>query len=558
MLAQTVESLVSPAFSMPLVIAVALPMVGLFFLAFATSKWADRHSQWYRATVTHLLLVQFLAAMLMTLALAAGLVTAGSVTFWSGDGALPKGLLSLSMRIDGTSLLMLTLVSFVGWVTGRFAFRYLDGEPHQGRYFRFVAWTIGAVCVMSTSGNLLMLSIAWVATSLGLHQLLIHYHDRAPARRAARLKFAISRIGDASLFIGCALLYRSFGTLEISDLFAVVTTEGGLLVTTALESGTMTWVGIMFVITAMTKSAQLPFHSWLPQTMETPTPVSALMHAGVVNAGGYLLIRTSPIVSLAPGALHFLAIMGAATAVFASVVMLTQTSVKKSLAYSTVAQMGFMMLQCGLGAFSAAMLHLLAHSLYKANAFLRTGSVLDDRKATAGAATRSLFDPNKSLFGAWGSLLLGLAISVGGYALALMTFGLTLSEKPGGFLLGYVLCLALSYWIAKVIVNVGTVQSFFVVSLSAVGLGSVYVGSFKLVDWMIADTTAMAPMVITAGWVMGLIAFGFAVLFVLPALIGRPPRWAASLYVHATHGFYVDAIEARLLRRLLSPLEEKS
>jgi NAD(P)H-quinone oxidoreductase subunit 5 len=543
---------------MSLAITIALPMAGLFLLACVGSNWADRHSRWYRATVIHLLLVQFLAASLMTIGLAFGWVTPGSVSFWSADAFFPEGLLSLSMRIDGTSLLMLTLVSFVGWVTGRFAFRYLDGEPHQGRYYRFVAWTIGAVCVMSAAGNLLMLSIAWVATSLGLHQLLVHYRDRAPARRAASLKFAISRIGDATLFIGCAVLFGNFGTLELSELFQIVSTEGNLLTAAAVESGAMNWVGILFVMTAMTKSAQLPFHSWLPQTMETPTPVSALMHAGVVNAGGYLLIRTSPIVSLAPGALQFLAIMGAATAVFASLVMLTQTSVKKSLAYSTVAQMGFMMLQCGLGAFSAAMLHLLAHSLYKANAFLRTGSVLSDRKATTGAATRSLFDPGKSVWGSWGSLALGLAVSASGYALAITTFGLKLSEKPGGFLLGYILCLALSYWVAKVIVNVGTLRSFAVVSVFAVGLGFVYVGSFKLVDWMIAGTIAMAPMVITANWVMGLIAVGFAILFIMPAILGRPPRWAASMYVHATHGFYVDAIEARLLRRLLPTLDRKA
>lgn len=537
-----------------MVVLMAAPMACLFLLSFAGSNWADRHAGWYRASVTHLLLVQFLMAAVMTLGLAFGIVPVGSTTFWAPSGFLPEGFFSLSVRIDGTSLLMLTLVSFVGWVTGRYAFRYLDGEPHQGRYFRFVAWTIGAVCVMATSGNLLLLSMAWVATSLGLHQLLVHYQDRAPARRAARLKFVISRIGDVSLFVGCALLYYGFGTLELDELFAMALTESGPspIAAAAMESGLLIWVGLSFVLTAMTKSAQLPFHSWLPQTMETPTPVSALMHAGVVNAGGYLLIRTSPIMSLAPQALHVLAIVGAATAVYASLVMLTQTSVKKSLAYSTVAQMGFMMLQCGLGAFAAAMLHLLAHSLYKANAFLRTGSVLNDRKALVGAAPKALFDPSRSIIQGWATLVLGFAIAAAGYGLSILVLGMNVSEKPGGFVLGYVLCLALAYWVAKVVVNVGTVQAFALASLASVTLCFVYVTSFAIVDAMIADPLIKAPLVITEAWAVYLIGFGFAVLFVMPWLISRPPRWAAAFYVHASHGFYVDAIEARMLRRVFN------
>lgn len=538
----------------PLAVVLAAPMGGLFFFSFASSGWADRHAGWYRAAVTHLLLVQFLVSAIVTIGLGVGLVPIGSVSIWSPSTFLPAGLFSLSFRIDGTSLLMLTLVSFVGWVTGRFAFRYLDGEPHQGRYFRFVAWTIGAVCVMATSGNLLMLSIAWVATSLGLHQLLVHYQDRAPARRAARLKFVISRIGDVSLFAGCGLLFHLFGTLELDELFAMSMSASGpsQVALEAIDSGAMLGVGFLFVLTAMTKSAQLPFHSWLPQTMETPTPVSALMHAGVVNAGGYLLIRTSPLMSLAPEALNLLAIVGASTAVFASLVMLTQTNVKKSLAYSTVAQMGFMMLQCGLGAFAAAMLHLLAHSLYKANAFLRTGSVLNDRRALLGASSQALFAPDRSLVSGWAKLALGLVTAACGYALSIAVLGMNVSEKPGGFVLGYVLCLALAYWIAKVMVNVGTWGAFGLASLSAVTLSFVYVASFVIVDAMIADPLMKAPMMITDTWAIALIMLGFAVLFVMPVLIGRPPRWAAAFYVHATHGFYVHAIEARMLRRVFN------
>ena len=144
----------------------------------------------------------------------------------------------------------------------------------------------------------------------------------------------------------------------------------------------LTWLCLSLVCGAMLKSAQFPFHSWLPDTMETPTPVSALMHAGIINAGGFLIVRLSPLVTLSPLSLHILAVVGAFTAIFASLVMMTQASVKRMLAFSTIAQMGFMMLQCGVGAFSIAVLHIVAHSLYKAHAFLSSGSVVSISKSS--------------------------------------------------------------------------------------------------------------------------------------------------------------------------------
>ena len=176
--------------------------------------------------------------------------------------------------------------------------------------------------------------------------------------------------------------------------------------------------------------------------METPTPVSALMHAGIVNAGGYLIIRTSPLVSQSPAALGMLAIIGAVTACFAAVIMLTQTSVKRALAYSTIAQMGFMMLQCGLGAFSAAMLHILAHSLYKAHAFLGSGGVIAQRAATSGVRK-----PLRVQDARWMLLAVAAGITVVSYGLATFCLGIGPTTKPGGFLLGFVICLALASWL---------------------------------------------------------------------------------------------------------------
>ena len=253
----------------------------------------------------------------------------------------------------------------------------------QGQYFAWTGFTIGAVSLMVISGNLLMFVVCWVMTSLGLHQLLLHYGHRPAAQRAAWTKFTISRIGDAALLAAIVVIYSEFKTLHFAELFAAVGSSPD-----AATAATSV-AGFLLIVGAITKSAQFPFHTWLPQTMETPTPVSALMHAGIVNAGGYLIIRTSPMVSLTPWALSLLAVIGGVTACFAAVVMLTQTSVKKSLAYSTIAQMGFMMLQCGLGAFSAAMLHIVAHSLYKAYAFLSSGNVIEEQRHAGRESLRS-------------------------------------------------------------------------------------------------------------------------------------------------------------------------
>jgi NAD(P)H-quinone oxidoreductase subunit 5 len=243
---------------------------------------------------------------------------------------------------------------------------------------------------------------------------------------AARKKFLFSRLGDIALLAALWFAWRAFGTLDYAALFAGASREEAPLQTIAL----------LLVVAAVLKSAQFPFHGWLPDTMETPTPVSALMHAGIINAGGFLIIRFSPLMAQAPKALELLAAVGGFTALFGSLVMITQTSVKRTLAFSTVAQMGFMMLQCGLGAFALALLHIAAHSLYKAHAFLSSGSVI--------AASRSAGSPPaRSYRGLLGALA---AFAVAGVLVALLSFlsGSAPWEDSGRFGLGLILAVALA------------------------------------------------------------------------------------------------------------------
>ena len=330
----------------------------------------------FRRFVTMLAAVQFAVAAGLAIGHLAGAIP---VLHWTvldlrGDAAI-----AATVHYDAVACLMFTLVSFIGWVICQYSMRYLDGEKTQGRYFRWTSFAIGSVCLMVISGNLMMFMVAWVMTSTALHKLLLHYAHRPAAQRAAWTKFTISRLGDVALIGAIVIVYAHFKTLDLVQIFAAIESQ--------VDSVTpaMNVAAFLLVAGAVTKSAQFPFHTWLPLTMETPTPVSALMHAGIVNAGGYLIIRTSPLVAMTPWALTLLAVIGGFTACFAAVVMTTQTSVKKKLAYSTVAQMGFMLLQCGLGAFSAAMLHIIAHSLYKAYSFLTSGSVMQQRAAMSGA-----------------------------------------------------------------------------------------------------------------------------------------------------------------------------
>lgn len=446
----------------------------------------------------------------------------------------PAAGIHLGIYYDGVTSLMLMLVSFVGFVVSRFSIRYLEGEATQGRYFRWLSFTIGAVSWMVVAGNLLMFFAAWVLTSWGLHQLLLHYRHRPAAPRAAWTKFAISRLGDIFLVAALVLIFQSFGTLDLKELFQEVAQQGA----TSPFHLSHVAIGWLLMFGAVTKSAQFPFHIWLPDTMETPTPVSALMHAGIVNAGGYLVIRMSPLFALSSASLLALALIGAFTACIASVVMMTQPSVKRALAYSTIAQMGFMMLQCGLGAFSAAMLHIIAHSLYKAHAFLSSGSVIKQSQSMGGAAA-----PVASPMATAAALLGAVAATISAYLTISLVAGVHLNDKPGGLLLAFILFLALSTWGWQSLMQ-GSRQATFVVLAGIAGLCLTYTASYVFVDYLLQPTTLKIVFPAAANLVFVGIAAAFALLVGLSVTMSWSvqPAWLAPLRVHAANGFYVDTL----------------
>lgn len=513
-------------------------LIGLLLVACMPGRIANVRVHFVRRFVTGLLCVElFLASILFAWYQLAG-ATPLSIRLVE---ILPGAGFDVGVYYDGSTSLMLLLVAFVGFAVSRFSIRYLDGEAAQGRYFRWLSFTIGAVSLMVIAGNLLLFFLAWVLTSLGLHQLLLHYRHRAAAHRAAWTKFAISRFGDALLVSALFLTWKMFGTFDLSELFLRVKSLSG---SPELESGhsAIAW---LLMLGAVTKSAQFPFHVWLPDTMETPTPVSALMHAGIVNAGGYLVIRMSPLIALAPNSLLTLGVIGGFTACFAGIVMMTQPSVKRGLAYSTIAQMGFMMLQCGLGAFSAAMLHIIAHSLYKAHAFLSSGSVLTQSGTMAAASSRSS-NPASQRWAIVGAATVTTFV----YAATLMAFDMSLTEKPGGFVLAFILCLALTTWGWRIF-TAGRPQAAVMGVLGLCALSFLYVTSYAAVDRLVSPVT---PQLILGPVVQFVLAAAFVLLAVLHVVLIREvrPTWLAPLRVHAANGFYIDAVYQRLFSSLVN------
>ncbi len=273
------------------------------------------------------------------------------------------------VRIDNVTVLVLLLVSLVGSVVVRYSSKYLSGDAQEQRYVWRLLATLAAVTVVVVANNVLLLAAAWTATSLALHGLLTFFGDRPVAVAVAHKKFVLARVADICMIGAVVAFGTTFSTLRID-----------VIVARAVAAPELSWaarVGIFLVaLAAVLKCAQLPFHGWLIQVMEAPTPVSALLHAGVVNLGGVVLLRFAGMVDRATETRVLLVFVGVSTAVIASLVMTTRVSVKVALAWSTCAQMGFMLMQCGLGIWEMALVHLLAHSVYKAHAFLGAGGTV--------------------------------------------------------------------------------------------------------------------------------------------------------------------------------------
>jgi NADH-quinone oxidoreductase subunit L len=289
----------------------------------------------------------------------------------------------VGLYVDQLTVLLLLLVTGVSAIVHVYSSRYLMGDPRYPRFFAVMALFTTAMIMLVMSRNLLTTYMSWEVMGICSYLLISHWAHRPAAAAAATKAFLVNAIADVGLGCGVLLTFQTFGTLDIPTILAQAPTASTVTVNLLSWAGlewpvpAVTVIALLVFTGAMGKSAQLPFHVWLPFAMEAPTPVSALIHAAtMVNAGPFLLVRLSPLLVLAPAAMAVMAVVGAATALFAAVVSATQSDIKKILAYSTISQIGFMIMMCGVGAFAAAVFHLLAHGFLKAFLFLSTGDAL--------------------------------------------------------------------------------------------------------------------------------------------------------------------------------------
>jgi NAD(P)H-quinone oxidoreductase subunit 5 len=501
-------------------------------------------SSWANANPRKMASINMIAAWL---ALASALLVIALFPFETSrswhlvDFALPFNLgnFSVSIYVNSVTVIMLSLVAFVGVIVSRYSRNYLDGEINQGRFHKWLSLTLASILTLIISGNLLMFVAAWIATSLCLHQLLVFYRNRPAAVLAAHKKFVASRIGDLSLLSAVFLINDALGTMEFEELFGIMENFSG-----ELPAG-LEWAAVLVVIAAALKSAQFPFHGWLIQVMEAPTPVSALLHAGIVNAGAFLVIRMSPVISHSNLALGLLALIGLITLALAAMVMLTQTSVKVSLAWSTTAQMGFMLLECGLGLYSLAMLHLVAHSVYKAHAFLASGSVVDGFRAP------SIQYKNNKITAWRKSVALVIATTITGITGYL--FGITFDNDLALFAVAFIVVVALTQLLLQAMSVDNQTRFFIRATILSLVVCTAYFALHHIFE-LIVTPSVLPAQNMTGTWetilVISVIAVFAGLLAIQQSYKARRTTAGDALYVHLYNGFYIDVFITRMIQRL--------
>jgi NADH-quinone oxidoreductase subunit L len=286
---------------------------------------------------------------------------------WINAGVLH---VDFSFVLDQLSLVMLLVVTGVGFVIHVYSVGYMDDDAGYARYFSFLNLFLFFMSVLVLAGNALLMFVGWEGVGLASYLLIGFYFQKKSAADAGKKAFIVNRIGDVGFLFAMFLLVANFGTLTFTEVAAKLAYPGW-------NGGVVTVIALCLMLGAAGKSAQLPLYIWLPDAMEGPTPVSALIHAAtMVTAGVYMVARTHVLFDHSPFALGVVAIVGAATALFAATIALVQNDIKRVLAYSTISQLGYMFLACGVAAYSAAIFHLVTHSFFKALLFLAAGSVI--------------------------------------------------------------------------------------------------------------------------------------------------------------------------------------
>ncbi|WP_170432874.1 proton-conducting transporter transmembrane domain-containing protein [Ruegeria arenilitoris] len=502
-----------------------LPLLSPLILV-AAAIHAGRHPGLRPGRVPKLAEAAALAAFLIAAVAALLLIINGPGTS-ALIGAFGVG---LSVRLDAVSAVMLVLVSFIGWIVLRYSATYMDGEARQGTFTKWMALTLASVLILVMSGNLIQLLLAWTTTSLALHKLLLFYPERATAQRAARKKAWVARLSEGALAAAMVLLIAATGS---TDIHMILSTVHASWLTMA--------AALLIAVAAVLASAQFPVHGWLTEVMEAPTPVSALLHAGVINAGGFLLIRFADVMLAAPGVMALLVMLGGFTALFGGLVMLTQPAVKTSLAWSTIAQMAFMVMQCGLALFPLALLHIVAHSLYKAHAFLSSGEAVKNVAA--------IHRPGPIAVPSASNVLRAFGTAIVIYASVGTVLGFD-GKSVQAIALGVILIFGVAYLLAQGFADAAprqlTQRTVVYALVTSVSYFALQVIAQHLTAGALPATPAPGPL----EWaliVLALLSFGFVAVAqaTFPLWAAHPA--AAGLRVHLSNGLYANAIFDKFL-----------
>ncbi len=277
-----------------------------------------------------------------------------------------------SFLLDPLSMMMILVITGVGFLIHVYSVEYLAGEDGYYRYFAYLNLFIFMMSVLVLADNYLLMFVGWEGVGLCSYLLIGYYFQKPSAGDAAKKAFIVNRIGDVGFILGIFLIFRSFGTFEYHSVFAAVSSSSESAASLSLGA-----ITLLLFVGATGKSAQIPLYVWLPDAMEGPTPVSALIHAAtMVTAGIYMIARSAPLYSRAPETLLIIALVGIATALVAALIAMVQRDIKKVLAYSTISQLGYMFVAVGVGAFGAGIFHLVTHAFFKALLFLGSGSVI--------------------------------------------------------------------------------------------------------------------------------------------------------------------------------------
>ena len=356
---------------------VFLPLLGAFIAGFFGNKFDQKYSQFM--TSLFVSISSILSIIVFLKVLNYGYSNNLLISSWINSGTLN---VNWSIKVDALSSLMMVVVTLVSALVHIYSIGYMSHDPHKPRFMSYLSLFTFAMLVLVTSDNFLQLFFGWEGVGLCSYFLIGFWFKKKAANAAAIKAFVVNRVGDFGFALGIFLIFYYFGTVSYDEVFSQIQTLNAKNINfLGFEFKSIDLICILLFIGAMGKSAQIFLHTWLPDAMEGPTPVSALILAAtMVTAGVFLVVRCSPIYEYSELALNIITVIGMSTAFFAATIALVQTDIKKIIAYSTCSQLGYMFFATGVGAYNVAMFHLFTHAFFKALLFLGAGSVIHSFK----------------------------------------------------------------------------------------------------------------------------------------------------------------------------------